>query len=94
MFNPTFVCISLINSIFGVFSNIYYLSAQKCVKCRHKIRPIAINFRPIFFCVRRQIDGRRGRFHVAKFHVDTVSDEKVILEKPRGSDPTPQAVAG
>ena len=47
-----------------------------------------------FFGVRRQIDGRRGRVHVAKFHVDTVSDEKVILEKPRGSDPTPQAVAG
>ena len=29
----------------------------------------------------------------AKFHVDTVSDEEAIPERPRGSDPTPQAVA-
>ena len=42
-----FVCIWLKNSIFGEFSNIYLLSAQNRVKWRHKIRPIAKNFRPI-----------------------------------------------
>ena len=47
MYHPFFVCIWLKNSIFGEFSNIYLLSAQNRVKWRHKIRPIAKNFRPI-----------------------------------------------
>ena len=47
MYHPFFVCIWLKNSIFGKFSNIYLLSAQNRVKWRHKIRPIAKNFRPI-----------------------------------------------
>ena len=47
MYHPFFVCIRLKNSVFGEFSNIYLLSAQNRVKWRHKIRPIAKNFRPI-----------------------------------------------
>ena len=47
MYYLFFVCIWLKNSIFGEFSNIYLLSAQNRVKWRHKIRPIAKNFRPI-----------------------------------------------
>ena len=47
MYHLFFVCIWLKNSIFGEFSNIYLLSAQNRVKWRHKIRPIAKNFRPI-----------------------------------------------
>ena len=47
MFYIFFFCIWLKNSIFCEFSNIYLLSAQNRVKWRHKIRPIAKNFRPI-----------------------------------------------
>ena len=47
MYYLFFVCIWLKISIFGEFSNIYLLSAQNRVKWRHKIRPIAKNFRPI-----------------------------------------------
>ena len=47
MYYLFFVCIWLKNSIFGEFSNIYLLSAKNRVKWRHKIRPIAKNFRPI-----------------------------------------------
>ena len=47
MYHTFFVCIWLKNSIFGEFSNIYLLSAQNRVKWRHKIQPIAKNFRPI-----------------------------------------------
>ena len=47
MYHLFFVWIWLKNSIFGEFSNIYLLSAQNRVKWRHKIRPIAKNFRLI-----------------------------------------------
>ena len=55
MYYPFFVCIWLKNSIFGEFSNIYLLSAQNRVKWRHKIRPIAKNFRPILIFFARDV---------------------------------------
>ena len=57
LFYPCFVCIWLKNSIFGEFSNIYLLSAQNRGKWRHKIRPIAKNFRPILIFFTR--DGAK-----------------------------------
>ena len=47
MYHPSFVCISLNNSIFGEFSNIYLLSAQSRVYWRHKFGSIAKKNRSI-----------------------------------------------
>ena len=91
MYYSFFVCICLKNSIFGEFSIIYLLSAQNCVKWRHKIRPIVINFRPILIFFFHETTPNWCPEKCAKFHVDTVRDEEVIPEKSRGvgSDPPP-----
>ena len=91
MYHPFFVCIWLKNSIFGEFSNIYLLSAQNRVKWRHKIRPIAKNSGRFWFFLHETTPNWCPE-RCAKFHVDTVVNEEVIPEKPRGgvgSDPPP-----
>ena len=94
MYHPFFVCIWLKNSIFDEFSNIYLLSAQNRVKWRHKIWPIAKKIPADFFLHETTPNWCPER--CAKFHVDTVINEEVIPEKPRGGRirPPPQAVAG
>ena len=78
-----FVCILLKNSIFCEFSNIYLLSAQNRVKWRHKIGPIANNSGRIWFSLHETTPNRCPE-RCAKFNVDTVINEEVIPEKPRG----------
>ena len=84
-------CLHFLNSIFGEFSNIYLLSAQSRVKLRHKTRPRAKNIRPILiFLHETRPNWCQERY--AKFHVHTVSNEEIILEKRTGvgSDPHPR----
>ena len=83
MYHPFFVCVWLKNSIFGEFSNIYLLSAQNRVKWRHKIRPIAKKSGRFWFSLHETTPNWCPE-RCAKFHVDTVVNEEVIPEKPRG----------
>ena len=91
MYHLFFVCIWLKNSIFGEFSNIYLLSAQNRVKWRHKIRPIAKNFRPILIFFARD-DAKLMPGEVCKVSCRYSNKWRSYSRKTEGgvgSDPPP-----
>ena len=98
MYYLFFVCIWLKNSIFGEFSNIYGVIGPKSREVTSQNSTYSKKFPADFdfLCTRRRQTWCPERS--AKFHVDTVLNEEVIPEKPRGGGrnptPPPQAVAG
>ena len=95
MYHPFFVCIWLKNSIFGEFSNIYLLSAQNRVKWRHKIQPIAKNFRPILIFFARD-DAKLMPGEVCQVSCRYSNKWRSYSRKTEGggSDPTPPPGGG
>ena len=95
MYHLFFVCIWLKNSIFGEFSNIYLLSAKNRVKWRHKIRPIAKNFRPILIFFARD-DAKLMPGEVCQVLCRYSNKWRSYSRKTEGggSDPTPPGGGG
>ena len=95
MYHPFFVCIWLKNSIFGEFWNIYLFSAQNRGKWRHKIRPIAKNFRSILIFFARD-DAKLMPGEVCQVSCWYSNKRKKLFRKNRGggSDPTPPPLPG
>ena len=95
MYHLFFVCICLKNSIFGEFWNIYLLSAQNRVKWRHKIRPIAKNFRPILIFFARD-DAKLMPGEVCQVSCRYSNKWRSYSRKTEGggSDPTPPPPGG
>ena len=84
-----FFCISLKNSIFCEFSNIYLLSAQNRVKWRHKIRPIAKKILPILIFFARD-DAKLMPGEVCQVSCRYSNKWRSYSRKTEGgSDPTP-----